>query len=319
MHVRHHVHAGGWNGGMIDYDALKHVWERQLGDMKDEHREYELPAGVCPSVTQVLNGYSDFLWVHLCKIEEYVSGLVLADSYGQDVATWIEGDGGTFIKVDVPALACLKDGRHVSYAGLRYMKQAADRGQGIHFLFEAWGEGIRPEPGQSRELAEWMVMERHWKADPEELSGFLGSAIRWLDYYQPEFEHQEMIVNDPIRGYAGRCDARVAMVDKVRCIPDIKSHDTWKRTWAMQLAAYRACPIGYVRTETGLDTIEIPREWQELPGCSIMVTPERTGHRFIEPDLMSYYRDRFYSALDGYKGANKGPLPTGRAKWIKAS
>lgn len=302
---------------MIDYDHLKIVWNRGTDSLKDEQGRYALPPGQFPSVTKVLDGSNDFLWVHLKAIEKEVTDLLAAEEQGVTVDAWIESDDG-WVRASVPPSVLLKDGAYLSKSGLRYMKQAADRGTGVHFLFEAWGEGIRPDAEDARELAEWACIEQNMRADRDELALYYGSAIRWLDRWQPVFQYQELVVCDPYRGYAGRCDIRLVEIEGVLYGPaDIKSHDDWKRSWAMQMGAYQKAPMGYIKQESGPPImLEIEQEWKTLPGLSIMVTKEKAGHRVIEPWLMDYYYQKFVSQLDAYQGQS-GPLPKGRAKWIK--
>jgi len=301
---------------MLDSNRLQIVWSRSESDMKDSARRYVLPVGEFPSVTQVLDGNSDFLWLHIAKIREEVDRLVNISATGGSVERWVEV-AGQWELLNLPAQQVLLDGDYISKAGLRYMKQAADRGTCVHFLFEAWGQGIRPDVREAEELAQWAVIEQGLRCDVKELASYLKPAILWLDKHQPEFSMQEMVVCDPVRGYAGRTDMRIMQIGDDRYIADVKSHDTLKRVWLMQLAAYRAAPVGYTLEGGNVSEVEIKDEWKQLPGCMIMCVPGKCGHRVVKPEVMDYYLDKFYHQLAVHQALTTGPLPEGRASWTK--
>jgi len=286
--------------------------------MKDSSRRYVLPPGEFPSVTQILDAGNDFLWVHVAKIKEEVYRLDQIATEGGEVEVWACDDEDNWELIKAPAARMLRDGEYISKAGLRYMKQAADRGTGVHFLFEAWGQGIHPSVEEAHELAQWVVVERGLRCDVGELASYLKPAIRWLDKYQPVFELQELVVCDPLRGYAGRTDMRLMHIGDDTYIADVKSHGQLKRNWLMQLAAYRAAPNGYMLQGGETVAVEIKQEWRGVPGCMIMCTPERCGHRVVSPSEMDYYLDGFYGQLQTYKIMHMGQLPAARAQWVRA-
>lgn len=300
----------------LDFQRLKIVWNRTDSDLKDEFSRYTLPPGDFPSVTKIIDGDNDFLWVHVSKIKDEVNRLAGLAAEGGETDAWVDIDG-KWEQVKLPASVLLNDGDHISKAGLRYMKAAADRGTGVHFLFEAWGQGIRPDPDEAKELSEWAVVENNLKCSPEELCSYYLPAIKWLDKYDPVFEMQELVVCDPLRGYAGRTDIRRMLIGDTAYIADIKSHDNLKRGWLMQLAAYRAAPYGYMKDKENIKCLEIDQAWRHMPGCIVMVCPERCGHRVIEPEELDFYLQGFYSRLDVYSKITAGPMPRSQATWTK--
>lgn len=303
---------------MLDYQQLQIVWSRSDQDLKDSSRKYALPPGEFPSVTQVLDSSNDFLWVHLRKIEEEVNLLSELAAKGQDAEVWTQDEDGKWVIGTALAYQVLRDGSHVSKAGLRYMKRAADRGTGLHFLFEAWAQGIRPCISEAKELSEWITYEHGLSCDVLELQSYLEPAIAWLDQENPEFQYPELVVFDTQKVYAGRTDSRLMRMKGVDYIADIKSSDSFSRRWAAQLAAYRACPYGYILSRDGsMKLLEIEQRWREVPGCIIMCVPGKCGHRVISAEEMDYYRDAFYAQLEAYTRLHEGAMPKEKARWVK--
>lgn len=303
-------------------EHLRIVWNKTDSGLRDEEQVYHLPLGDYPSVTKVLSGNNDFLWVHIAKIRDGVDNLANVAAEGGDVDAWVQDMEGVWELATLPANTVLRDGEYVSKFGLRYMKEAADRGTAVHCLFEAYGQGLRADVPEARELAEWIVMENGLRCNIEELSRYYTSALRWLDRYQPHFKLQEVVVCNPTDGYAGRCDVREVVIEDDAYIADIKSSDSLKRSWLMQLAAYRAAPVGYIVEEDEGGGAKASSQldfsspfFQDMNGLIIMCTPEKCGHRVVPADCMKEYYGVFTHALEAYKGASLS-LPDTRARWV---
>ncbi len=299
-------------------ENLRIVWNRSDSGLRDESQVYHLPLGNYPSVTKVLSGQNDFLWVHIAKIRDGVDNLASIAAEGREAEAWVEVDG-EWTLASLPASSMLKDGDFVSKFGLRYMKEAADRGTAVHCLFEAWGQGLRADVSEAAELAEWIVLENGLRCNTEEITQYFTPAIKWLDDVQPNFQLQEVVVCNPTLGYAGRTDARVVSIDGKDYIADIKSSDKMKRSWLMQLAAYRACPIGYTiePQEDGTHKASSQHDLSGMVGMDglmIMCTPEKCGHRVVPSACLSRYQQAFEHAL-ALHAFNTEPMPDTRAKW----
>lgn len=288
------------------------VWGGNDG-LRDENGHYALPMGKYPSVTKVLDSFNDFLWVHIAKIREGVDDLSSRPTY----EVWDALEDGTYELREAPTEELLRDGDYVSKFGLRHMKSAADRGTAIHLLFEAWGLGATPSPDEYADAAEWVVYENNLTCNVEDVKPYFKTALAWLNEVNPSFKLQESVICDPVYGYAGRTDAREVEIGGVKYIADVKTHEKLKRTWLMQLAAYRAAPVVFSRTDGKLVQVDVTQEMREYPGLVIQVTPEKCGCRVVEHDVLSFYTGAFYSLLDAYNAINDGPLPGARAAWVK--
>lgn len=303
-------------------EHLRIVWNKTDSGLRDEEQVYHLPLGDYPSVTKVLSGMNDFLWVHIAKIRDGVDSLANVAAEGGDVDAWVQGSEGVWELASLPAATVLLDGEYISKIGLRYMKEAADRGTAVHCLFEAYGQGLRADVSEAHELAEWIVMENGLRCNIEELSQYYTSALRWLDRYQPDFRLQEVVVCNPEDKYAGRCDMREVVIEDGSFIADIKSSDSLKRSWLMQLAAYRAAPIGYIVEEVeGGGAKASPQldfsspAYQDMNGLIIMCTPEKCGHRVVPHETMQKYYGVYKHALAVFNGGALS-MPDTRAKWV---
>lgn len=303
-------------------EHLRIVWNKTDSGLRDEEQVYHLPLGDYPSVTKVLSGMNDFLWVHIAKIRDGVDNLANVSAEGGDVDAWVQDMEGVWELATLPADTVLRDGEYISKFGLRYMKEAADRGTAVHCLFEAYGQGLRADVSEARELAGWIVMENGLRCNTVELSQYYTSALRWLDRYQPDFRLQEVVVCNPTDGYAGRCDVREVVIEDDSFIADIKSSDSLKRSWLMQLAAYRAASVGYIIEEVEGGGVKAssqldfsPATYQNMNGLIIMCTPDKCGHRAVPNETMQEYYEVFKHSLASFKGMSL-KMPDTRAKWV---
>lgn len=87
--------------------------------------------------------------------------------------------------------------------------QAADRGLDVHALLEAFMlTGSAPNPVDH----------------PESHRPFIRGLVRWLLWAKPEPVAVELLVCDPLRGYAGRLDL-LAMIDGRLTLVDLKTQE----------------------------------------------------------------------------------------------
>lgn len=130
--------------------------------------------------------------------------------------------------------------------------KAAARGNEVHELSEKLSHGEEVEV-------------------PEELTGYVDSAVRFLDQWRPRTVLTEVVVASKQWGYAGTFDLLADLPDGRRVLFDYKttSSGIWPET-ALQLAAYR-----WADTYLGDDGTEMPAAELKIDECmAVWVRPD---------------------------------------------
>lgn len=292
------------------------VYKRGADGLRDDTNHYNYGGRRYPSVTAVLGGLSDFLWVHRQAIASLVSDLAEKCDTGEMHERWtpIEDEGvQVWEKVPCDPRECLRDGQYIANEGLRYVKRAADRGRAIHDLLADVAEGLELEPEDCLEYVEENIRAHGRTCEPLEVAPYAASLVRWLAIHRPLIWFSEMPVFNDTHGYAGTCDLVLWQHEKPYLV-DLKTSCSFRRSWAAQVAAYAYAEFGVVDRDHRLE-VQMPRiDDKPIGGGVLMVEPYRAGLRTF--CVQPYFEDLFLPALAAWK-ANAGmPLPE-RNDWHK--
>ncbi len=274
------------------------VWKRGV-DMRDSSMHYNYKGRRYPSVTSVLGPHSDFIWVERSKIKEEVVRLNALHSAGlmDELPLW---DGEVWTLQPVEPLSLLLDGDHISNAGARFMKRAADRGSVCHDMLCDYAAGARPDDSQ---LEEWIGSHIYGKSracSVDDVLPYAKALLAWLDEKQPQIAVSEMPVFNDTHEYAGTMDA-IAYVDGALWCMDLKTSNSFKRTWMAQIAAYSHADFGV------LEDVEVPIP-QDLPCAVLQVADDRWNWREVT-DPRTAFTDFFLPALKAHTASKELPLP----------
>ena len=285
--------------------------------LKDESRMYCYEGRRSVSVTTVLGLLNDFLFTHL----SWTAGEVarIANDPASLIDKWVESENGWDIQ-QVIGLSALQDVEYVKNIGPRKLKAAADRGRSLHELKDLYGLG-HPPTYDDGFYAEVMMAIPENSAEAEDVFPYMRSLTRWWEQSRPVLSISEMPVFSDLQGtpYAGTLDGLIEFDNSGPNSQngrwygwfDLKTSDSFKRSWAAQLAAYSKTDFGVLSDGNSCVEFQMP---SGLPCGVLMVTPERVLFRDMTNVVDNYYEHLFIPALKAWYG-DRLPLPPKATVW----
>jgi hypothetical protein len=276
-------------------------WKRGV-DLRDERGIYRYGGRAYPSVTTVLEPHDDFLWVHLAAIRKEVEHLKAHVETGETVEVWTEHEGA-WLREEKSPLELLQDGGYIANAGLRFLKQRADRGSVIHDILEDLACRAVPDESDLQGRLEEHVYGKGRSCTVEECLPFARSLLRWWAEFQPEIVLSEGAVFNDTHEYAGRLDCILYMQGQLWNV-DLKTSSSFRRSWMAQVVAYSKAEFSLV-CEPGSD---IQIEWPMMEGlpCAILqVKEDRAVWRPVNR-IEERFNEFFLPALQAYKANRAG-------------
>ena len=286
------------------------AWKKGI-DLRDDKGYYSYRGRRYPSVTTVLGPHSDFVWVHCQWIAEKVVELVNKNYHGEEVERWdevVDTLTGEKKWQLVPATAgeLLLDPQWLKNEGFRRLKQAADRGSVIHDMLADYARGMEVVSCQLEDYLQESIWEHKRTCKVDECLPYAKSLLAWLDKEQPTIYISESSVFNDDHEYAGTIDAVCGIGEELYCL-DIKTSDSFKRTWMAQIAAYSNALFGVIEDEGIQMEWPIPKETK----CAILqVLPDRYIWRPMEVhEVKASFERLFLPSLNAYRANQSLPLP----------
>lgn len=293
-------------------------------DLRDNNGIYNYQGRAYPSVTKILEGSSNWMFVERAAIKAEIARLLDLSRLGERVTrSWTDETTGELCEVDVDPLDLLADGDHIAGSGARFLRACADRGTIVHDALELWGSGCRWKPSEIEDVV--ADIRNNHKGDALtcknlDVYPYVHSLTGWLTSVQLTVLFAEIPVFSDTHGYAGRLDM-IGEVNGVLYVLDLKSTGSMKRPYVAQTAAYRWADFGV--EDPG---IQVPLDLPGEVGVGIILcSPEKCGLRTVtEAEARPYYDRMFLPALTAWKaGATDEavggalPMPAARAEWVK--
>ena len=276
-----------------------HTW-RGVDSLRDKEGVYSFGGRRYLSVTNALGLLSDMSWPISRYAAQEVAAMAVLAANGE--AYTVPGT-----EESVSPLGFLTDESWVANAGHRKMMRAAERGTVVSALAQEWACGLDIDESQ---IGDWMqeYCIRHELRPEEGTESYLRTMLRFLDESGIGVIATEVPVFSDSREYAGRLDliATLPGYGRYANVVDIKTGDSFRRSWVAQLAAYAESDF-YIH---GDDEFHVQQETPTgLGGIVVQVLPDRYIVRDCS-DLMPQYMDGLFLPCLSAALAHKNlPLP----------
>ena len=271
-------------------------------DLRDAKGIYAYKGRSYPGATTVLGPHSDFIWVHMNEVGKYVVELYESVQTGELMPTWRETESGWEVVWETPH-SLLLNADHVSKQGFRKLKEAADRGSTIHDMLADYAVGAAPDESQLDAYLQSLIFGKRRSCTIENVKPYAVSLLHWLDSVSPVLWVSEASCFNDTHEYAGTFDA-IAEVEGELVMLDLKTSDTFKRTWMAQIGAYSHSELFVADDGNGPVECDTP---QGLKCAVLQVLPDRYIYRSFDSE--EAYKDLFLPALKAFQANKNVRLP----------
>lgn len=276
---------------------------------RDSEGWYPVKARKYPAVSKVLGPYDDFLFAHIAKIQEEVGRLWALHDAGMSDRHLLWMDDA-WKESSVMPETLLRDGKHIANAGLRYLKQCADRGSTIDDYLMAYCEGMDPDPDQIEGVLEMLIYGKSRACTVDQVLPYGKSLQAYLDAEKPEYVMGQMAVIDDTNRIAGTPDYWRWDSEKGFILQSVKTSSNatrFERRWMAQEAIYSHAEYAIATGES----FGIEEELPTLGGVEWLVLTEETYRvRSAPMSLMDTWHSSFcVPAIKAFHAMRECPLP----------